>query len=296
VGRIRLVALVGMTLVAAALALPASAAAVTTGTITRATSGSDLQRGSLAGSVNSDYCNRAGGCDAQHYWVARVEVNHAASTCPNGDPPPPPGEPVRSSLVWESDFQDSNGTVSFDLADVALLGSPGQQVCVYASSLEHPCNDPDSPFCFPVEALLFATSKAIVAQPAPCPPACPTPPTTPPPPPPDKITAFSLLKVASSQKVAKLVVRVGMGEPGTITLGGTVNVPNASKVYKLKSVSATAVPGATVTIRAKLAKKGLKAVKRALRRRRTVKAKLTITAKDVAGNTKTAKRTVRLKR
>ena len=93
-----------------------------------------------------------------------------------------------------------------------------------------------------------------------------------------------------------LAVRAGMAESGTITVGGTITVPNSSKVYKLKRVAVAAKPGAATKIRLKLAKKGLKAVTRALRRRRSVKAKLTLTAKDLAGNTKTAKRTVRLTR
>jgi hypothetical protein len=110
----------------------------------------------------------------------------------------------------------------------------------------------------------------------------------------DTSTAFATLRVPSKQKAAKLRVQASMGENGTITVGGTLNVPNAAKVYRLKAVSVSAAAGKTVTVRVKLTKQALKAVRKALLRHRKVKASLTITAKDGAGNTKTAKRAVRL--
>jgi hypothetical protein len=122
------------------------------------------------------------------------------------------------------------------------------------------------------------------------------PPPPPPPPPADTVTSFSTLKCASRQKAAHLSVQVAMPENGTITVGGTLNVPNAAKVYKLKAVAVKALAGKVVTVRVKLPKKTLKAVKKALKRRKQVKANLTITARDAAGNTKTQKRSVKLKR
>jgi hypothetical protein len=111
----------------------------------------------------------------------------------------------------------------------------------------------------------------------------------------DKATAFAALKVAAIQRADRLVVEAGMTENGRITVGGTINVPNASRVFKLRAVSVNAAAGKTRKIRVKLAKQTLKAVKRALKRHKKVRANLTVTAKDAAGNTKTAKRTVRLK-
>jgi hypothetical protein len=111
----------------------------------------------------------------------------------------------------------------------------------------------------------------------------------------DKATAFAKLSAASTQDVDKLFVLASMGEAGTITAGGTVSVPSLSKVYKFKTESVDATPGASVKLKLKLPKKALKAVKRALKRHKKLKAKLTITARDKAGNTKTAKRTVSLK-
>jgi hypothetical protein len=111
----------------------------------------------------------------------------------------------------------------------------------------------------------------------------------------DKSTAFATLSVRLTQDVDKLSVLASMAEPGTLTAGGTVSVPSLSKVYKFKSASATAVPDASVKLKLKLPRKALKAVKKALKRHRKLKAKLTITARDTAGNTKTAKRTVSLR-
>ena len=45
----------------------------------------------------------------------------------------------------------------------------------------------------------------------------------------------------------------------------------------------------------KLSSKSLKAIKRALKRRKTVKALITLTAKDQSGNTTVQKRTIRLR-
>jgi hypothetical protein len=111
----------------------------------------------------------------------------------------------------------------------------------------------------------------------------------------DKSTRFATLTTASKQDVDKLVVVASMAEAGTLTVGGTVNVPNLSKVYRFKTASATAAPGAITKLKLTLPEKAVKAVKRALKRHKKVKARLTITAKDKAGNEKTEKRTVALR-
>jgi uncharacterized repeat protein (TIGR01451 family) len=119
----------------------------------------------------------------------------------------------------------------------------------------------------------------------------------PPPPSPlaDKVTSFASLKCASTQRAGGLVVQASMPENGTITVGGSVNVPNAARVFRLKAVSVNATAGRTVKITVKLAAKTLKAVKKALKRHKKVRANLTITARDGAGNVKGEKRAVKLK-
>jgi hypothetical protein len=112
----------------------------------------------------------------------------------------------------------------------------------------------------------------------------------------DTTTSFSKLKVAPKQRVGAIVVQAGMAEAGTLRVAGRVSVPNAWKVYKLKPVSVNVSAGRVVTIKVKLPKKALTAAKRALGRHKNVGAKLTITARDAAGNVKIEKRAVRLKR
>jgi hypothetical protein len=87
-----------------------------------------------------------------------------------------------------------------------------------------------------------------------------------------------------------------MTEPGTITAGGTVSVPNGSRTYRLRSASAAVGAGATATLRPGLSKKDRRAVLRALRRGSRVVARIVVTVRDHAGNKGTAKRTIRLTR
>ena len=111
----------------------------------------------------------------------------------------------------------------------------------------------------------------------------------------DKVTDFSYLDASSPQKIGKLFVEAQMAEPGTVTATGTVKVPNASKVYRFKTASAKVFPGTRVKLRLRLPKKALKVVKKALKRGKKLKAKVTVTAKDLAGNTHSAKGTIKLK-
>jgi hypothetical protein len=111
----------------------------------------------------------------------------------------------------------------------------------------------------------------------------------------DTVTGFKSLRVAARQKAAKLIVQASMPEAGTITVGGTVSVPGAAKAFRIKAVSARAPAGKAVDVKVKLSKQALKAIGKALKRHKKVKARLTITAKDAAGNKKTEKRSVQLK-
>jgi hypothetical protein len=109
----------------------------------------------------------------------------------------------------------------------------------------------------------------------------------------DKSTAFSTLDARSPQRLGKLFIQASMSEPGTITVSGTVKV--GSKVYKFKTVSAKALPGLVMKLRPRLPKKALKAVRRALKRHKKLKAKVTVTARDNSGNVVSEKGTIRLK-
>jgi len=111
----------------------------------------------------------------------------------------------------------------------------------------------------------------------------------------DTVASVSISKTPSKQRVGNLFIEAMMREPGTLSATATVSVPNATKLYRFKTVSARASPGAKVKLRLKLAKRALKAVKTALKRGRKVAAKVTITATDKAGNKKIAKRRIKLK-
>ena len=112
----------------------------------------------------------------------------------------------------------------------------------------------------------------------------------------DTVVSFKAVRAASKQSVRRLRVTASMREIGTITASGTVIVPNASRIFRLRAVSATAGAGATVTLRLELSKRARQAVLRALRRNRRVVAKIIVTARDRAGNKREAKRTIRLTR
>jgi len=113
---------------------------------------------------------------------------------------------------------------------------------------------------------------------------------------PDIATDFSVIKGAATQKAGNLVIRASMLEAGTITAGGTLSIPSAAKVYKLKAVAVSVTAYELAKITVKLPRKALRAARRALKRRRTVRAHLTLTARDAAGNIKTQKRSIKLKR
>jgi peptidoglycan/xylan/chitin deacetylase (PgdA/CDA1 family) len=108
----------------------------------------------------------------------------------------------------------------------------------------------------------------------------------------DRLVGFTALRVRSPQDVDKLYVRAAMSEAGTLSAFGTVKL---GKRYHFKKASRSAVLGKLVKLRLRLSKKGLRATKRALRRGKRARAKVTIRAKDAAGNVRLAKRTIRLR-
>jgi PKD repeat protein len=81
----------------------------------------------------------------------------------------------------------------------------------------------------------------------------------------------------------------------TLKATATVSLPGASKSLKLRGVSRKAASGKVVTLRIKLNKKTMRAVRRALRRGKKVTATVTVVATDASGAT-SAKRKIRLKK
>lgn len=123
-----------------------------------------------------------------------------------------------------------------------------------------------------------------------------TPPTPSVQPPADKQPPAVRLGGAKKQKLLKtkaILVTVLVDEAATVRAGGTLNVPGRARVYRLKSLTKKAAANKRVTFKLKLSKSQLKAVKRALRAKKKVVATVKVTARDAAGNARSATRKVR---
>ena len=87
-----------------------------------------------------------------------------------------------------------------------------------------------------------------------------------------------------------------LDEIADVTVTGSVSVPGASKVYRIKKVTKRVAAGKRTRIGLKLSKKARKAIKKALKNGQKPKAKLTVTAKDLAGQRTVKRPSVKLKR
>jgi hypothetical protein len=113
----------------------------------------------------------------------------------------------------------------------------------------------------------------------------------------DKVPpSFRTLIARRVQDVDKLVVVAQLSEPGSITASGKVSVPGgAAKTYRFKRVTRNVAAGTRARLRLKLAKRALRAVKHALGNGKRIKARITLTARDRAGNVRTRRVSIRLK-
>jgi hypothetical protein len=116
----------------------------------------------------------------------------------------------------------------------------------------------------------------------------------------DKTAPALRLRARSSQRALRqkgIVIEVQCPtEACTATAQGTVSVPSAARTYRLKSATKQIPRGGKAKLKLRLSKKAFKAVRRALSKRKKVKARVTVTVKDAAGNAATKKRSIRLKR
>lgn len=117
---------------------------------------------------------------------------------------------------------------------------------------------------------------------------------------PDTTAPALRLGGATSQKVLRqrgvLVVATAPAEPSTVTAKGKVVVRGSARVFKLTPVTKQVSGGAEATLKLKLKRSALAAIGRALKAGKKLSAKVTVTAKDAAGNVTTKQRTIRLKR
>jgi hypothetical protein len=100
----------------------------------------------------------------------------------------------------------------------------------------------------------------------------------------------------NSVKDNHVSVRVTSDETGTATTTGTISVPNASKVYRLKRVTTALRRNVATKLELRIPKKARKPIARALKKRRKLRARLTIVVADAAGNTTTIRSSVSLRR
>jgi hypothetical protein len=101
-----------------------------------------------------------------------------------------------------------------------------------------------------------------------------------------------------TQKVGRSIslVVTAIREDLWVSVSGTVSVPGASRVYKLKGVKTRFVArGGKLTLKVKVPDKALAAIKRALRRHTKLEATLRLRVRNAAGNVNVTKRTIRLK-
>ncbi len=104
-----------------------------------------------------------------------------------------------------------------------------------------------------------------------------------------------LLRTVVKRRKSRVVVEVTcLNEACTATAGGRIVVPGAARAYKLRPASAQIAKGAKAKLQLRFSKAASRRVRRALRRRRQVRARVVLTAKDFAGNTATSRRRLRL--
>jgi hypothetical protein len=104
---------------------------------------------------------------------------------------------------------------------------------------------------------------------------------------------------AAAQRLLKtkaILISVRLDEIAKVQATASLNVPGAAKVFRLRSSTLNVAAQKQVTIKLKLPKKALAAVKRALARSKKVVASVKVTATDGAGNLSTVTRKIRAKR
>ena len=115
----------------------------------------------------------------------------------------------------------------------------------------------------------------------------------------DKSGAKLSIRGNTTQRIARqraVFVRVTSDEGARLSATGTLSVPGASKVFRLRRARATVLAGQTRKLRLGISKTAARAVRRALRHKRKVRARVTVSARDAAGNRSSARRTIRARR
>jgi hypothetical protein len=207
-----------------------------------------------------------------------------------------------TKVVYSGAKRTAPGTASIDVPDAAILaGVYGQRACLSevatVSAQQALCivqapilgQDPHAcPFVNKIVTRSVA-GKTMALAPASTPPAL------------KDTTAPSLAVTGGgAQRVIHLRgVRVVVSCPAeacAATAKGKVLVRRSAKVYKLLPATKQIAKAGKATLKLKLKRRALAAIGRALKARKRVSAKITLTARDAAGNVTTKRRVIRLRR
>jgi hypothetical protein len=115
---------------------------------------------------------------------------------------------------------------------------------------------------------------------------CPVPATTPPPAPPDRTSPTVAALIGKSLKLSKggaVSFFMTASENATGTATGTIGLPKGAKIIRLKAAKVKLAAGVSTRIALKLSKGNLKAARKALAHHK-LRAKITVTVSDAAGN------------
>jgi hypothetical protein len=93
----------------------------------------------------------------------------------------------------------------------------------------------------------------------------------------------------------RVVVYVTSNEAARLSASGAISLPGASRVLKLGSAVESVAAQTRTRLVLKLGRKAVRRIRRALRRGAKLRARVTVTARDAAGNAASVRRTIRIK-
>jgi hypothetical protein len=118
-------------------------------------------------------------------------------------------------------------------------------------------------------------------------------------PPPAKDTTRPTAKLDArrdSIRDGRVAVWVTASEAATVTATGTLGIASHASTHRLRTATAKVVGSKRERMLLRLSRKTRRAARRALRRGKRLRVSVSVTLRDAAGNTGTAKRSVHLKR
>jgi hypothetical protein len=116
---------------------------------------------------------------------------------------------------------------------------------------------------------------------------------------PGKDTTAPVAKLISrrdSIRDGRIAIWVTANEAARVTAKGALSIGGQARVHRLRAVTAHVVASKRERMLLRLSRKTRRAARRALRRRKPMRVQVSVTLRDAAGNTSTAKRAVRLRR